>query len=177
MKWMSLWLLLQVMSPIWPLGPNPIPGDPFIVINKKTNQLVFFVDNQERYQYTIASGKNDEDTPEGLFTIITKFKDPEYSRKRIPGKDERNPLGSRWMGFDARETNGRIYGIHGTNQEESIGKKVSGGCIRMKKIDVEALYESVPLGTKVYIYNNSEPPSFYARIFHAINEKTSSTSP
>ncbi|WP_225983603.1 L,D-transpeptidase [Pradoshia sp. D12] len=177
MKWMSLWLLLQVMSPIWPLGPNPIPGDPFIVINKQTNQLVFYVDNQERYQFSIATGKNDEDTPEGLFTIITKFEDPEYSRKSIPGNDERNPLGSRWMGFDARKTNGRNYGIHGTNQEDSIGKKVSAGCIRMKNQEVQVLFELVPLGTKVYIYDNSEPASFYARLFHAINEKTSSDSP
>ena len=176
MKWMSLWLIFHVMSPIWPLGPNPIPGDPFIVINKKTNQLVYFVDNQERYQFTIASGKKEEDTPEGLFTIITKFKDPEYSRKRIPGKDARNPLGSRWMGIDARKTIGRTYGIHGTNQEESIGRRVSGGCIRMKNEEVELLFESVPLGTKVYIYNNSEPASFYAELFHAIHEKASSNS-
>ena len=176
MKWMSLLIILNFISPIWPLGPNPLPGDPFIVINKKNNQLVYFVDNQEKYQFTIASGKKDEDTPEGLFTIITKFKDPEYSRKKIPGKDARNPLGSRWIGFDARKTNGRLYGIHGTNQEETIGKKISGGCIRMKNQEVEALYDSVPLGTKVYIYNNSEPASFYARLFHAIYEKTSSVS-
>lgn len=177
MRWMSLWILMHIMSPIWPLGPNPIPGDPFIVINKKTNQLVFFVENQEKYQFSIATGKNNEDTPEGLFTIITKFKDPEYSRKRIPGKDSRNPLGSRWMGMDAHETNGRIYGIHGTNREESIGKNVSAGCIRMKNKEVESLFESVPLGTKVYIYNNSESPSFYAKLFHAMYEKTSSDSP
>ena len=176
MKWISLWIILHVMSPIWPLGPNPIPGDPFIVINKKTNELVFYIDNQEKYQFTIASGKEDEDTPEGLYTIITKFEAPEYTRKKIPGNDVRNPLGTRWMGIDARNTNGRVYGIHGTNEEKSIGKKVSGGCIRMKNEEVETLFESVPLGTKVYIYNNAELPLFYAKKFHAIYEKTSSNS-
>lgn len=42
-------------------------------------------------------------------------------------------------------------GIHGTNRPSSIGKPCSDGCIRMRNADVEALYDLVPLGTRVEI--------------------------
>lgn len=44
------------------------------------------------------------------------------------------------------------YGIHGTDQPESIGHSVSHGCVRMLNSDVETLYPMVPVGTAVYIY-------------------------
>ena len=46
------------------------------------------------------------------------------------------------------------YGIHGTNNPESIGGYVSNGCIRMKEKDVEALYDLVEPGTPVDITYN-----------------------
>ena len=55
------------------------------------------------------------------------------------------------MGFNARGTDGSKYGIHGTNQPSSIGKYISQGCIRMKKNDVEYLFDRIPIGTKVWI--------------------------
>ena len=44
------------------------------------------------------------------------------------------------------------YGIHGTDEPESIGHSVSHGCIRMHNEDVERLYPMVAIGTPVYIY-------------------------
>jgi lipoprotein-anchoring transpeptidase ErfK/SrfK len=44
------------------------------------------------------------------------------------------------------------YGIHGTDEPNSIGHSVSHGCIRMHNADVEKLYSMVPVGTPVYIY-------------------------
>jgi len=44
------------------------------------------------------------------------------------------------------------YGIHGTDEPESIGHSVSHGCIRLRNEDVEQLYPMVPIGTPVYIY-------------------------
>lgn len=60
----------------------------------------------------------------------------------------KNPLGSRWIGFNARGTDGSKYGIHGTNQPSSIGKYISQGCIRMKKNDVEYLFDRIQLERK-----------------------------
>lgn len=169
MKIFSCWILLSmIISPIWPLGPNPLPGDPFIIVNKKTNHLVFFMDKKMVYDVKAATGKSKQDTPEGLFTITTKFVNPEYTSKKIPGKDPKNPLGTRWMGFDAKGTNGRVYGIHGTNKPSSIGHYVSSGCIRLDNTIVEKLFDYVPLGTKIYIYNDSTDPYQIAKRYHAI---------
>lgn len=44
------------------------------------------------------------------------------------------------------------YGIHGTDEPESIGHSVSHGCVRMRNTDIEQLYPMVPVGTPVYIY-------------------------
>ncbi|MFD6440908.1 L,D-transpeptidase [Peribacillus sp. NPDC060186] len=45
----------------------------------------------------------------------------------------------------------RYYSIHGNNNEGSIGKYVSQGCVRMHNADVEKLYEKVQVGTPVAI--------------------------
>jgi L,D-transpeptidase-like protein len=44
------------------------------------------------------------------------------------------------------------YGIHGTDEPESIGHSVSHGCVRMRNEDIEKLYPMVAVGTPVYIY-------------------------
>ena len=58
-----------------------------------------------------------------------------------------NPLGARAMYLG-----GRMYRIHGTNNEASIGGAVSSGCIRMMNADVIDLYDRVKVGAKVYVY-------------------------
>jgi L,D-transpeptidase ErfK/SrfK len=45
------------------------------------------------------------------------------------------------------------YLIHGTNRPEGVGARVSAGCIRMLPDDVEYLYKSVKIGTKVRVIN------------------------
>jgi lipoprotein-anchoring transpeptidase ErfK/SrfK len=150
-KLLSAFILSFILSPIWPLGPNPLPGDPFVIVNKKTNELAFIHENRVQTVISVATGKTEDLTPEGLFTITVKAKDPYYRKKDIPGGDPNNPLGTRWIGFDAEDTDGRIYGFHGTNQPESIGKNVSQGCIRLQNEAIESLYDYIPLGTKIYI--------------------------
>jgi lipoprotein-anchoring transpeptidase ErfK/SrfK len=132
---------------------------PLIIINKTTNQLAF-IHNGKIEVYPVATGLNESLTPEGLFIVTTKAKNPYYRKKNIPGGAPNNPLGTRWIGFNARGTDGRIYGIHGTNNPASIGKYVSQGCVRMYNPNVEQLYEKVPIGTKVLIIRSNE--SFYS---------------
>lgn len=143
--------ILFVFSPIWPLGANPLPGDPFIIVNKETNEAAFIQMGKIQTVIPVSTGMNDELTPEGLFTITVKAENPYYRKKDIPGGDENNPLGSRWIGFDAKNTDGRIYGIHGTNEPDRIGEYVSQGCIRMQNEAIESLYNYIPLGTKILI--------------------------
>ena len=145
------------ISPLWPLGQNPLPGDPFVIVNKQTNELALIDDNRVQTIVSIGSGKTQELTPEGLFTITVKAKDPYYRKKNIAGGDPANPLGARWIGFDANGTDGRIYGIHGTNQPASIGKYVSQGCIRMQNDIIKSLYPIIPLGTKILVISTNKP--------------------
>lgn len=123
----------------------------YIIVNKQYNQLVYIENGNIVLQTKIATGRTKELTPEGLFTITVKAKNPYYRKKDIPGGDPQNPLGSRWIGFNARNTDGRIYGLHGTNRPNSIGLYVSNGCIRLPKEALETLYDKVSSGTKVYI--------------------------
>jgi lipoprotein-anchoring transpeptidase ErfK/SrfK len=57
-----------------------------------------------------------------------------------------NPLGARAMYIG-----GTVYRIHGTNAPESIGTRVSSGCIRLANDDVVDLYSRVNVGTKVVV--------------------------
>lgn len=139
------------LSPLWPLGANPLPGDPYIIVNKATNALAVVKDNRIEGIYQVATGKTDDLTPEGEFTVTVKAVNPYYRKKNVEGGAPENPLGVRWIGFDARGTDGRIYGIHGTNREELIGGFVSNGCIRMKNRDVIHIFRIIPEGTKVLI--------------------------
>lgn len=167
-KLISALIMAFTISPIWPLGPNPLPGDPFVIVNKQTNELGFINENRVQTVVHVATGMTEELTPEGLFNITVKAKDPYYRKKDIKGGDPNNPLGSRWIGFDAAETDGRIYGLHGTNNPDSIGRYVSLGCIRLQNEAIESLYEYIPLGTKILVI--SSPNSFeqIARDYGAI---------
>ncbi|TDQ41625.1 L,D-transpeptidase [Aureibacillus halotolerans] len=150
-------VLLSLLIPFGAFGPTPNPGDPFIIISKRTNELAYYEDNQVVLRAPAATGVNAEDTPEGVFMIVVKAENPYDRRRDIEGGDPRNPLGSRWIGFDARHTDGRIYGIHGNSNPDSIGKKVTNGCIRLHEQDIQALFASVPYGTKVLITNEDRP--------------------
>jgi len=79
-----------------------------------------------------------------------RFKDKDLITTRImwlEGGEERNSLGS------ASSLRRYIY-IHGTPDESLLGEPASHGCVRMKNIDVFALYEFVEEGTPVIIWKD-----------------------
>lgn len=152
----TIFLFLMFLSPLWPLGHNPVVGDPYVIINKQSNELAYIDNGQIVKVFDVATGKNEELTPEGEFTITVKAADPYYRKKNIQGGDPKNPLGTRWIGFDAENSDGRTYGIHGTNNEDSIGTFVTQGCVRMYNEEVEILFEHLPIGTKVFITKNNK---------------------
>nr|WP_042350113.1 L,D-transpeptidase [Bacillus massiliigorillae] len=144
--------------------------NPFVIVNKANNKLAFIKDGKVVEIFPVGTGKSNELTPEGLFTFIVKAKNPYYRKKNIPGGDPRNPLGTRWLGFDALGTDGRTYGVHGTNQPWSVGKYISNGCIRMKNSDVERLYELIPLQSKILVTMSSKSFKQIAKEYGAIEE-------
>ena len=72
----------------------------------------------------------------------------------LPGGAD-NPLGSRalYLYRGGRDT---YFRIHGTIQNESIGRATSAGCIRMFNQDVIHLYEQIKLGTQVKVRSLAE---------------------
>jgi hypothetical protein len=139
-----------------PLTSYASQGEQFIIINKKTNRLAFFDNGKLVKIFPVGTGKTRNLTPEGTFKIVNKIKNRPYYKENIPGGDPRNPLGDRWLGLYALGTYGTTYGIHGTNNEYSIGKYVSAGCVRMHNKDVRWLFDQVKLNTTVIITYSSD---------------------
>lgn len=133
-----------------------------IIINSKKNTLNFYENYALIKSFKCATGKSSTPTPNRKTTIVNKIKNRPYYKDKIPGGDSRNPLGKRWMGLNMYGY-GTTYGIHGTNNESSIGKNISGGCIRMYNKDVEWLYNRIRVGTTVIIKNTSNDDVWIAK--------------
>jgi len=134
-----------------PEVPAEDPGAIRLEVDTNRHLLTVLENNAIRAVYPIGLGI-DGRTPEGLFAINTKLEHPDwYNRgKVIRAGDPENELGSRWLGL-ADGAGPTPLGIHGTEDENSIGNNLSRGCIRMRPADVEALFEIVDVGTPVHI--------------------------
>lgn len=146
--------------------PAAPPQGKYIIIEKNSRMLYFYNNGKLNKRYPIATGKDPTFTPEGRFEIVQKaILIPNGQDSPSAASGNHNPqLGSRWMGLsvppqadkrnsapDPRAPQGIKYGIHGTDDPSSIGRHISGGCIRMHNHHVEELYEEVDLGTVVEI--------------------------
>jgi len=95
--------------------------------------------------YQIAIGKRHK-TKEGVYRIVDKMEVAYFPKADdIKGWSKYRKAGS--LILDSKE--GVV--IHGTSDEQSLGKAVSSGCIRMKKADAIYLASIIPLGTRVII--------------------------
>ncbi|WP_420894147.1 L,D-transpeptidase [Staphylospora marina] len=112
-----------------------------IVINRARFRLTLYRDGKPVRSWPVAVGRLGRETPTGTYRIINKVPYP-YSR---PG-GRITAYGTMWLGLSRPG-----YGIHGTNNPASIGRRVSRGCIRMHNRDVEELARLVPIGTPVTI--------------------------
>lgn len=123
-----------------------------IVINSASRTLSLYEGSTKLAMYPLGLGKVNTPTPVGYFKIMTKEVNPPWINPSHPEYEvpsgPNNPLGYRWMQIRGN------YGIHGTNNPNSIGHYVSNGCIRMQEKDVEALFDTVKIGTPVEITYN-----------------------
>lgn len=133
-----------------------VRGPVAITIGKKSYILVVHLANENfppyyLRGYEVGLGKDDR-TPISAFDIVERMPNPAWYEggKKIPFGDPRNPLGTRWLGFDDKPGLSG-FGIHGTSEPDSIGKNMSQGCVRMRNEEVEALFELIPLKTRVNI--------------------------
>lgn len=130
---------------------------PYIEIDLIARKLHYRTVSKVIKTYPIGVSKSkDFLTPTGVFNVLEMDDRPGWLHpykkgvKIAPGPN--NPLGTRWIGFYKNAQLNQAYGIHGTNQPDSIGKFVSHGCIRMKIPDSEELYRVVHVGTPVIVH-------------------------
>ena len=108
-------------------------------------------------RYRVGLGQDDS-TPRGEWRVGTKLKNPTYYPPRggkiVAADDSDNPLGERWIaleGVSGEAVGQQRYGIHGTNEPDSIGKSVSLGCVRLKNTDAEQVYNYLVSGHSTVI--------------------------
>ena len=125
-----------------------------VIIHRGSNRLELFHFQRLRKRFRVATGERIYPTPLGRFSIVVKWRNPwwyppnsRWARglKPVP-PGPNNPLGTRWMGLSVPGV-----GIHGTPNGGSIGYSVSHGCIRMYIPDAEWLFNTVAIGTTVFI--------------------------
>ena len=139
-----------------------------VVLNIASKRLFYYpaVNEGEPVQvltYPIGIGRVGWETPLGETTVVAKARDPHWyvpwsvqqEHKENgdplpsvvpPGPD--NPPGSHVLQLDLPG-----YLIHGTNQPDGIGMRVSHGCVRLYPENIERLYSMVDIGESVIIVN------------------------
>ncbi len=137
-----------------------------IVVNVAELRLYYYPKDENRViVYPIGIGQLGANTPAMVTSISQKIPNPTWTptpniRKRYAAEGKTlpvtvpagpdNPMGL----FAMRLAYGKgHYLIHGTNADFGIGMRVSSGCIRLRPDDIEALFNSVPKGTRVQIIN------------------------
>ncbi|MDD2731117.1 MAG: L,D-transpeptidase [Candidatus Portnoybacteria bacterium] len=71
----------------------------------------------------------------------------------IPPGHPQNYMGSFKIHLSHQTSKGSVYRIHGNNDSSLIGKRVTGGCIRLHNGEGEELAGRISVGTKVIIKN------------------------
>ncbi|HHK9913066.1 L,D-transpeptidase family protein [uncultured Enterobacter sp.] len=177
-------LILETNNTIAPVNPAPgtvitIPSQMLlpdteregIVVNLAELRLYFYPPGENIVQvYPLGIGQLGLETPVSTTRVSQKIPNPTWTptagiRARslaqgiklppVVPAGPNNPLGRFALRLDIG--NGE-YLIHGTSAPDSVGLRVSSGCMRMNAPDIKALFEQVRVGTRVQIIN--EPVKF-----------------
>jgi len=140
-----------------------------ITLNLPEFRMYYYPRDQEEgspqlvMSYAHGVGRQDWKTPLGKTSVVRKVKDPSWRPPESIRKEHaadgdilptvvppgpHNPLGAYALNLAIRG-----YLIHGTDIDKifGIGMQITHGCIRMYPEDIEELYNSVNVGTPVYI--------------------------
>ena len=144
-----------------------IPGPWRITVDK--GQRVLMLERlhdgtwSEFAKFSVGLGRLNS-TPDAQFVISTRLRHPDWympDGRIFRYGDPENQLGDYFLKLAMTGTPDKPllgYGIHGTPDENSVGKNWSNGCIRMRNRDVEILYYLGPAGTPVKIVPGADEP-------------------
>lgn len=127
-----------------------------IIIDTPHTYLYYVLGGGQAIRYGIGVGREGF-TWSGVQSVTKKAEWPDWTPPaemiarqpylpRYMAGGPGNPLGARAMYLG-----GTVYRIHGTNAPDTIGTRVSSGCIRLTNQDVTDLYSRVSVGTKVIV--------------------------
>jgi lipoprotein-anchoring transpeptidase ErfK/SrfK len=127
-----------------------------IIIDTAHTYLYYVLGNGQAIRYGIGVGR-DGFTWSGSQSVTRMAEWPDWTPPkqmiarqpylpRFMAGGKGNPLGARAIYLGST-----VYRIHGTNAPQSIGTKVSSGCIRLTNADVADLYSRVTVGTEVIV--------------------------
>jgi len=147
------------------------PGNAFLVINTTNNTFELYKNNQIIRQGRCSTGSFISlevdstksylfETPKGVMTVQNKVTNPVWTKPDWAFIEEGLPVPPQGHS-SRREPNvlgdyalilGKGYMIHGTLYQRLIGSPVTHGCVRLLDDDLEAVYKTLPIGSKVFIY-------------------------
>ena len=143
-----------------------------ITVDLSTNQAYLFRDGELVRKSRCATGSEKVlkhgrrvwwfRTPRGRYSVLGKVKDPVWTKpdwafveegKKVPPPDSPLRKEKGKLGKYALDLGERVM-IHGTNEPQSIGKKVTHGCIRLPHDMLSLLWKEADVGTEVWIFES-----------------------
>ncbi len=147
------------------------PGGVFLVINTSENSFKLYKKNQLLRKGLCSTGSFIHlevdstqswifETPKGILTVKSKIVDPVWRKPDWAFIEEGLPVPSandasrfeRGVLGDYALSLGNGYLIHGTLYQRLLGMPVTHGCVRMNDDDLNVVYHSMEIGSKVFIY-------------------------
>lgn len=147
------------------------PGNAFLIINTTNNTFELYKNNELIREGKCSTGSFISlevdstksymfETPKGVMTVQNKVTNPVWTKPDWAFIEEGLPVPPQGHS-SRREANvlgdyalklGDGYMIHGTLYQRLIGSPVTHGCVRMLDDDLEMVYKTLPVGSKVFIY-------------------------
>ena len=151
-------------------SPGPYrPGT--IVVNVDERRLYLVRPGGAAIRYAVGVGREEALNFRGSAVIGRKAEWPRWSPtediiRRMPiyahyagglSGGINNPVGARAL-YLYRGNQDTYFRLHGTNKPETIGEKVSSGCIRLFNHDIIDLYDRVSVGAPVVVLQEAREP-------------------
>tara|TARA_R110001592_G_scaffold284685_1_gene552993 strand:+ start:1840 stop:2496 length:657 start_codon:yes stop_codon:yes gene_type:complete len=149
-----------------------IPKNNYLVVNSTVNEFYLYKgtnliksDICSTGSYILLKGNDSKKqwmfkTPKGEFKILNKTKDPVWKKPDwafvedglpVPSPNHSSRFEYGVLG-DYSLSIGDGYLIHGTLYQRFLGLPVTHGCIRLDDANLELVYKSLPIGSKVFIF-------------------------
>jgi lipoprotein-anchoring transpeptidase ErfK/SrfK len=145
---------------------------PYLIVNTTENRFYLYDGKSLIREGRCSTGKNtrlidekrkkhyDFKTPRGVHKVLGKQKNPVWAKPNwafiedglpIPPQGHESRFDGSTLG-DYKLDIGDGYMVHGTLWKRRMGLPVTHGCVRLLDEDLEVVFNTMPIGSKVIIY-------------------------